>query len=165
MRWCDTKLQTHRSSVHDTADVSVPIAASLSCIENQRGARLPSMWNRRAKRLVRQTIGLPVISDGLRWFLRQETVPSRLRTLAHKKLAKAALFGSRTFKYETDGTVLELTHTATPNYLYWLGEYEPETLAVFTQLARTSNVIFDVGAADGLYSIFAAAANPGTQIN
>jgi FkbM family methyltransferase len=124
------------------------------------------MWKRRAKRVVRHTIGLPMISDGLRWFLRQDSVPPRLRMLAHRKLAKLALFGSRTFTYRTDGgALLELAHTGTPNYLYWLGAYEPETLRVFTQLARTASVIFDVGAAEGLYSVFAAATNPDARIH
>ena len=36
---------------------------------------------------------------------------------------------------------------------------------MFTRLARTASVIFDVGAADGLYSIFAAATNPAARIH
>ncbi len=124
------------------------------------------MWSTRAKRLVRETIGLPGVSDGLRWFLHQQTVPPKLRTLAHRKLAKLALFGSRTFTHRADSrTVLELVHTGTANYLYWLGAYEPESLAVFSSFARTSSVIFDIGACDGLYAIFAAMANPSAAVH
>lgn len=123
------------------------------------------MFSDRAKRLVRQTIGLPVVSDGLRWFLHQESVPPRVRSFAHRKLAKAALFGPRTFKYRTaDGATLELAHKGAANYLYWLGRYEPETLAVFTQLARDASVIFDIGAAEGVYALLAAATNPAARI-
>jgi FkbM family methyltransferase len=123
------------------------------------------MWNSRAKRLVRHAIGTPLVSERLRWFLHQENVPAGLRALVHQKLAKPALFGARTFKFRTHEKLLELAHTGTPNYLYWLGAYEPETLGVFTQLARTASVIFDIGAAEGLYSIFAAATNPAARIH
>lgn len=124
------------------------------------------MWNARAKRLVRQTIGLPVVSDGLRWFLQQSSVPAPLRTLAHRKLAKAALFGSRTFRYRTEeGTTLELVHSTATNYLYWLGTYEPETIRVFSALARSATVIFDIGASDALYAILAASVNPAARIH
>lgn len=124
------------------------------------------MWRGRAKRLVRHAIALPVVSDALRWFLHQESVPGALRTFAHRKIAKPALFGPRTFKYQTaNGVQLELAHVATSNYLYWLGEYEPETLAVFTQVARTASVILDVGASDGLYAIIGAATNPAAHVH
>ena len=123
------------------------------------------MVSGRAKRLMRQTIGLPVVSGGLRWFLHQKRVPPRVRSFAHRKLAKAALFGPRTFKYRTaDGATLELAHKGAANYLYWLGMYEPETLSVFTQLARDASVIFDIGAAEGVYALLAATANPAARI-
>lgn len=115
--------------------------------------------------MVRRTLGLPVMSDGLRWLIRQEAVPSQVRTLAHRKLAKAALFGARTFKHRTEGgAVIELAHLGSANSLYWLGSYEPETMAVFARLARTASVIFDVGAGDGLFAILGALANPAARI-
>lgn len=124
------------------------------------------MWTSRAKRLVRHTLGFPVVSAGLRWLIRHGSLPPRVRTLAHRKLAKPALFGSRTFRHRTEnGTLLELAHIGTANYLYWLGDYEPETLHVFTQLARSAAVIFDIGAAEGMYSILTAAANPRARIH
>lgn len=44
--------------------------------------------------------------------------------------------------------------------LYWTGSYEAGTLPIFVRYAATAAVVLDVGAADGLFSLFAAAANP-----
>jgi len=104
------------------------------------------------------------MSDGLRWLLRQDDLPPRVRAFAHRRIAKAALFGDRTFTHRTDLGDIELALTGTASSLYWLGNYEPETLAVFTQLARTASIIFDVGAGDGLFAIFAALASPSARI-
>jgi FkbM family methyltransferase len=83
----------------------------------------------------------------------------------HRKLAKRASFGDRTFGYVTrDGTQLTLLHTGTSNYLYWLGKYEPETTSVYLRLAEDAPTILDIGAADGLYAILAAAANPRARV-
>ncbi len=43
--------------------------------------------------------------------------------------------------------------------LYFLGEYEPEQVALWQQLAQQAKIIFDVGANVGLYALAAAAAN------
>ena len=118
-----------------------------------------------AKHALRAAIAAPGIRHGLRWFLQHRAVPEGWRRFAHRKLAKRARFGDRTFHYTTPaGQRLELLHGGTSNYLYWLGEYEPETTALFCQLAARSSVILDIGAADGLYAILAAAANPAARI-
>jgi len=120
---------------------------------------------RTAKHALRAAIAAPGIRHGLRWFLQHRAVPERWRTFAHRKLAKRARFGDRTFHYTTAaGQRLELLHGGTSNYLYWLGEYEPETTALFCQLAADARIILDIGAADGLYAILAAAANPAARI-
>jgi FkbM family methyltransferase len=118
-----------------------------------------------AKQIVRSAISAPGVRHGLRWFLQQPTVPSRWRDLAHRKLAKRARFGDRTFHYATpDGQRLELVHGGTSNYLYWLGEYEPETTSLFCRLAARARVVLDIGAAEGLYAILGAAASPAARI-
>lgn len=50
--------------------------------------------------------------------------------------------------------------------LYWhgVGDYEPETLPVAVALARDSEVILDVGAHVGVYTIITARANPEAQV-
>lgn len=118
-----------------------------------------------AKQMLRAALAAPGIRHGLRWFLHQPAVPARWRDLAHRKLAKRARFGDRTFRYTTlAGQRLELLHGGTSSYLYWLGEYEPETTALFCALAARSTVVLDIGAADGLYAILAAAASPAARV-
>ncbi len=120
---------------------------------------------RSAVRAVRSLIATPGVRDGLRWFLRASSIPARWREVAHRKIAKRARFSDAPFEYRTpDGVVLRLVHSGTSNYLYWLGRYEPETTGLFTALARRASVILDIGAADALYALFAAAANPDARI-
>jgi FkbM family methyltransferase len=118
-----------------------------------------------AKRTLRGALAAPGIRHGLRWFLHQSAIPAAWRELAHRKLAKRARFGDRTFHYTTPaGQRLELRYGGTSSYLYWLGAYEPETTSLFARLAARSRVVLDIGAADGLYAILAAAANPAARI-
>ena len=42
--------------------------------------------------------------------------------------------------------------------LYWVGEYEPESLPLFTEYARNARCVLDIGASEGIYSLYAAAA-------
>lgn len=49
--------------------------------------------------------------------------------------------------------------------LYFLGDYEPEQVTLWQKLAQQAEVIFDVGANVGLYSLTAAAANPQAAIH
>lgn len=123
------------------------------------------LW-KQVKTAVRTGIAAPGVRDGLRWFLNQQAVPRRWRDLAHRKLAKRAKFArDETFGYTTpEGVPLQFLHGGTSSYLYWLRAYEPETTSLFTELAREAEVILDIGAADGVYSVFAAAANPAARI-
>ena len=119
-----------------------------------------------AKNAARAGLAAPGIRDGLRWFINSKAFKPELRKLVHRKLAKRARFkdGSVFRHLTSDGVELAFLHGGTSSYLYWLGEYEPETLSVFTTLARTTRCILDIGAADGVYSIFAAAANPAAHV-
>lgn len=49
-------------------------------------------------------------------------------------------------------------------HLYFFGEYEREACEYWTGRAKHSEIIFDVGANVGIYSLLAAAANPHAQI-
>ena len=57
------------------------------------------------------------------------------------------------FKMEAHGSQLE-------NAIFWegLSGYESETMDTFIRFAKTSNVVFDIGANTGLFSLVAAAA-------
>lgn len=120
----------------------------------------------RAKRAIRSALAAPGVRDAIRWFLQHPRVPSRWQGLVHRKFAKRARFGNdATFEYVTDdGVTLSLLHVGTANYLYWLGNYEIESTSLFCALARDATTILDVGAADGLYSLLAAATNPRARI-
>lgn len=50
-------------------------------------------------------------------------------------------------------------------HIYFLGEYEPESTAIWQQLARDATIIFDLGANIGIYSLLAADANPRAAIH
>lgn len=52
------------------------------------------------------------------------------------------------------------------NQVFWRGwaGYEPETTPLFYELARESEVVFDVGAHVGFYSLLAAHANPSARV-
>src|SRR5215470_12847240 len=101
-----------------------------------------------AKQTLRAAIAAPGVRHALRWFLRRSALPERWRRFAHRKLAKRARFGERTFRYTTSsGRELELLHGGTASYLYWLGEYEPETTSLFCRLAERAEIVLDIGAA------------------
>lgn len=119
-----------------------------------------------AKNAARAALAAPGIRDGLRWFINSRSFEPELRKFVHRKLAKRARFKEGSvFRHVThDGVALVFLHGGTSSYLYWLGEYEPETLSVFTTLARSARCVLDIGAADGLYSIFAAAANRAARV-
>ncbi len=62
------------------------------------------------------------------------------------------------------GPALRFHHGDTTDYLWWLGEYERATLELFCHLAAGCEVILDVGARDGVFTLFGAAANPEAQV-
>ena len=121
---------------------------------------------KRAKAMARAAIAAPGVRHGLRWFIHQQAVPAPWRAFAHRRVAKWAVFApDRSFQYASpEGIPLRFLHSGTSNYLYWLSEYEPETTTLFGRLARSARTILDIGAADGVYTLLAAAANPEARI-
>ena len=159
-----SKRHSWRSPTATTEAGPVPKTRVSGVVRPGRGT-LRGVVPQLAKRSLRRAIAAPGIRHGLRWFLQQPGIPAGWRALAHRKLAKRAWFGDRTFRYTTpEGVELELLHGGTSSYLYWLGEYERETTSLFCARAAAAEVILDVGAADGLYAILAAAANPRARI-
>ncbi|KYC40128.1 hypothetical protein WA1_29745 [Scytonema hofmannii PCC 7110] len=52
------------------------------------------------------------------------------------------------------------------NALFWRGlsSWEPETIEVFYKLAQKSNLVLDIGANTGLFTMLALSANPNSQV-
>jgi FkbM family methyltransferase len=68
-----------------------------------------------------------------------------------------------------DGLALKLDASGEdwiPTQLFWRGwqGYEPEMTALFYRLAREAQVVFDVGAHIGFFSLLAGLANPNAQV-
>jgi FkbM family methyltransferase len=82
------------------------------------------------------------------------------------KLAqRGRLPSNEVFVHKTEtGLELRFFLDSSSSDLYWRGEYEPGTVEVFSALCRSARQIFDVGAFGGLYSVFAAAANPDARV-
>jgi FkbM family methyltransferase len=93
-------------------------------------------------------------------------LPEAWRDLLHRKVAKSATFAADAhFEYRTaEGQSVRFFHNGTPDYLYWCNEYEPTTTSEFCRRARHAKVVLDIGAADGIYAILAASANPYARI-
>lgn len=68
-----------------------------------------------------------------------------------------------------DGTSFKYSATANESIgrsIFWRGlkSYEPETVKVFSDIARNSKLILDIGANTGLFTLIAAASNPTCRI-
>jgi FkbM family methyltransferase len=88
-----------------------------------------------------------------------------MRDFVHRKIAKKVTFKSNSsFKFEYKSSKITLLHHGSANYLYWLNEYEPESVNYFCEMSKKSKVIFDIGANDGIYSILASLVNPSAKI-
>lgn len=88
------------------------------------------------------------------------------RTSVHRHLGKhVPLTDLPPFDVERPGGPrLRLAHGSTTDYLWWLGAYEPLSTELFCRLATDTSLILDVGARDGIYALFAAAANPSARV-
>lgn len=64
----------------------------------------------------------------------------------------------------TGGEEISVHLDGTIRRLYWTGTYETDALPLFTTYARTADAILDVGAAEGIYTLFAAAVNSNARI-
>jgi len=114
----------------------------------------------------RSVLSQSTVRAAIRSLTRPPAVPEFLRRFVHRKLAKHVRFGpEETFVFRTpEGVSLRFLNQGAANYLYWLGQYEPGSTDVFRTLSRRARVILDIGANDGIYSLLAAATNPGARI-
>lgn len=102
----------------------------------------------------------------LRALTRARALPWSLRTELHRRVAKhLPLAGRPTFAVQPPlGPTIRFGHGSAADYLWWLGTYEPASTNLFCALARDSALILDVGARDGIYALFAYAANPKAHV-
>lgn len=63
--------------------------------------------------------------------------------------------GADPVRFVLDGTVREL---------YWVGAFEIDSLPLFTAYARRARCVLDIGAAEGLYALIAAAVSADSQV-
>lgn len=116
----------------------------------------PLKWLARTRLSVR-TVRAITTSRALPWGLRSQV---------HRKVGKRSDIGDRSpfFAQPPRGRQVRFSHGPTADYLWWLGAYEPTATELFCRLAADSSLILDVGARDGVYTLFAAAANPHADV-
>lgn len=119
-----------------------------------------------ARRAINRVVAARPVRHALREMIVGTVLPPSVRDTLHRRLAKRITFpAGATFTYTVpDGTRVRFHHNGTPDYLYWRNEYEPATTNLFRHLARRASVVLDIGAADGIFSILAAASNPNARV-
>ena len=72
------------------------------------------------------------------------------------------------FKAKVGGSEFNIYHTGTliENQLFWRGieGFEPNSLKIWLELCKISNVILDIGANTGVYSLIAKSQNPASKV-
>ena len=73
------------------------------------------------------------------------------------------------FKVPVGNKKIKIFHTGTilENQLFWKGleGYEPNSLKIWLKLSEMSNIIFDLGANNGIYSLLAKSKNPASTVH
>lgn len=112
--------------------------------------------------VARQALRRDPVRSAVRALTRSSALPWTVRTCLHRRLGKhASLRDLPPFDVQRPGGArLRFAHGSTADYLWWLGAYEPTSTELFCRLAADTSLILDVGARDGIYALFAAAANP-----
>jgi FkbM family methyltransferase len=82
------------------------------------------------------------------------------------RLAKRARYAPTAwFTYRRDGCApLELRFAGAALDLFYLGDYEPESLSPMATLAKSAHTFLDIGAQAGVYSMVVASANPSVEV-
>lgn len=119
-----------------------------------------------SKEVVRKVLGAGPVAAALHWANTHPRLSDRGRLhLYHRVTKKISADPARIFTHRvTGGEEIRLHLEGTIRRLYWTGTYETDALPLFTEYARQSSAILDVGAAEGVYALFAAAVNPTAQI-
>jgi FkbM family methyltransferase len=115
-----------------------------------------------ATSLVKRAISAKPVAAALRGLNRSALLPDEARHLLYTRVTRridwdpTGVFtwevpGGRTLRIHRDGTIRELDLT---------GRYELDSLPLFAQCARTADAVLDIGSAEGIYAMVAAAASP-----
>ena len=114
-----------------------------------------------AKEMVRSVLAAPPVARFLHWANANPRLPEETRAQLYFKVTKKIPPDpNRVFTHRvTGGDEIHLHLDGTIRRLYWTGSYEADALPLFTAYAARSTTILDVGAAEGVYALFAAAAN------
>lgn len=118
------------------------------------------------KEAVRRLISARPVEQLVRTVTSQQRLPRHLRQRVYFTVAKKMIQRpGDVFEHQPrGGATIRIHRHGTVRTLYWLGEYEPEALPLFAEYARRSNGILDIGAAEGIYSLFAASVSPSARI-
>lgn len=116
----------------------------------------------KTKDVLRSVLAAAPVAGAVRIVNRAPGLGEQRRSwLYHHVTKKIPPQPQRVFRHEVPGGQPVSFHlVGTVRQLFWTGVYEADALPLFTSYARSSAVILDIGAADGVYAIFAAAANP-----
>lgn len=111
--------------------------------------------------MVRSVISAPPVTAAIRVVTTNRHLPVSAQRRVYLRVGKkvrqdpAAVFSYRVgevqVRFHKEGTIREL---------FWVGEFETDALPLFTEYARSAECVLDVGAAEGVYSLFAAAVGP-----
>lgn len=119
----------------------------------------------RAAAAARRVLGSPLVVAPARALSRRPDLGDEAREARYHRVKRIPVDPSTTFTHAVPGGAELTLHVAgTVVRLFWTGAYEDESLLVFDAYARDAAVVLDIGAADGLYSLFAAAVNPAARL-
>jgi FkbM family methyltransferase len=118
------------------------------------------------KELLRSVMATPPIPRALRMVNTAPRLSEERRSwLYYHVTKKLPAQPARLFDHDVyGGERLHFFLVGMARSLFWTGTYEADALPLFTSYARDSKVILDVGAAEGVYALFAAAVNPRAKI-
>jgi FkbM family methyltransferase len=118
-----------------------------------------------AKERARSVLSSRGVTVPLRAVASWDALPLDLRRRIYFRLGKKVRQQSRaTFGHRFDGNEVRFRLEGTVRELYWVGAYEVDSLPLFLRYARTADVVLDVGAAEGVYSLGAAAVAPEAKV-
>lgn len=120
----------------------------------------------KAKQIARRVLGTPAVVVPLRWLNTNPRLSTDARHRLYLRVSRRVhpAPGTRFTHRRPGGATLELLLDGTLRELYWTGEYEADTLPLFAAYASRSATVLDVGAADGVYALVAAAENPRARV-
>jgi len=118
------------------------------------------------KEIARSVLAAPPVAAALHWANSSPHLPERARAkLYYRVTKKIPPDPGRVFTHQVaGGEEIKLHLDGTVRRLYWTGSYEADALPLFAVYAAQSTTILDVGAAEGVYSLFAAAVSPDATI-